>query len=1578
MYPKELYAKLKNFGSEAKKNKTEKGINTLYMAFGFLEWYESEVSNDLKLSPLLLMEVKITDYKDNFTIKNDGLAGVNSIGEPITDNMLLNEKLKDFHLTLPTFNKDDIDGNTVINYINKVADIIKDKPRWKVRNYVIIGHFSFLNLVMYKDLNLKNWEKIFKEDNYLINAFFKGKVNDIRNNNSCIDIDREVETVRNYAPLLITDADSSQHTAIVEALKGENLIIKGPPGTGKSQTIINLIANALYNGKKVLFVAQKKAALDVVFSRLKNLGLVDYCFELHSEKIKKDTIIEAFDSRLKKYTERFEKAKNVNDNIDNEFIEKSNFLRDYYDLLQIKTGNLDRKLFDIVWNIKNLEQYVKNYPFDNIDIPNVMEMSEYDFKNNCKNLDKLEESFNSCREIGVNIKDIVDNIEICDVKNFNINDLFEKIKNCNLYITELKNILYSEEMKDYNQDKNTINNVESFATNIQNINELINNFDYNLEIIKNFKSKNDVNQLSIFIEKINDYRIKFKKVNLISEKTELIFENIENIKNILNKPNNFEKTITLEELTDRKNILENEIKNLNSNDELEKIASIIFGKQDVSVAEIISTQNILEIFINVYKFFPKYINDNSLTSYNVEIINNINIKLNEIKTKKEELVDIFNFSNFDIEDLNLVFNLNEVKIEFSNSNLFSFIYNSKYRKTKKFYKSIISNKKIKFSKKNIIDNCDKLIDLFENIKNFNNDIVFSNVLGEHLKGLDTKIDEIVSVVEFYTILQNKLLPYIKDNYNDEISLKLKSFFIDLKNKEDIIKIINILESYRFDYKISESILKDNLFNNFNLNFKLNEYLIYLNNNLDFIENLNKTTNFIFIDKSIKLEEIIDIIAIAEEIIKLEAEINEQSKIVKNILPNFNLNLDSDLNLLSKIADLVKSIFNIELIDPLKIIDIIVNSNIKNMYEITININFIINNLKQKIEQINKFIKINTLKVFNADNIENSNLNLLYDFFDKILNNKELFRRIIIYFDDFEKIEDIGFSEIIFYFLKNKKSSDISYLFDDKKSLKNLSKIYSYIIFKKLVNECTEGKWNSNFLNNLDSLIKDITKLNTDKYENNIKRLIAKLDTFEAPLGNNSSLVKDKTELQLINHQVIPNSRAIPMRSFILKAGRAIQALKPCFMMSPFSVAQYISPDSVKFDLLIIDEASQIFTEEALGSIFRSKQIVVVGDENQLPPTTFFKKTATIEEDDYENEDSTDKISLLDLCEKRGFKSKNLLWHYRSKDPSLIIFSNKYFYNNELKIFPSPIESKEILGIERKYINGNYLNNQNIKEADAIIEEIKQFVIQHPDKSLGIATINNKQSSLLEEKMNLLLSENEFVKAYVEKWDQQLESFFIKNLENVQGDERDYIFISTVYGARSEGERVMQRFGPINGKYGARRLNVLFTRAKYGLKLFTSLKSTDIVINEEKNSNGLKIFKNYLIYTETNKLELGKETNRDFDSEFEKSVYSILIGAGYNVSKQVGVEGFYIDLAVRHPKNNNYYILGIECDGAPYHSSQSARDSDIIRESVLKNLGWNIYRIWSTDWYHNREYEVERLLNEVEKLCKNDDLSININ
>jgi very-short-patch-repair endonuclease len=454
------------------------------------------------------------------------------------------------------------------------------------------------------------------------------------------------------------------------------------------------------------------------------------------------------------------------------------------------------------------------------------------------------------------------------------------------------------------------------------------------------------------------------------------------------------------------------------------------------------------------------------------------------------------------------------------------------------------------------------------------------------------------------------------------------------------------------------------------------------------------------------------------------------------------------------------------------------------------------------------------------------------------------------------------------------------------------------------------------------------------------------------------------QLGTLRREFEKKSRHLPIRQLMVKTGNAIQAIKPVFMMSPLSIATFIPPGSIEFDLVVFDEASQVKPVDAFGAIIRGKQVVVVGDSKQMPPSNMFE---TISKDDESDEEDFvgDMESILGLFVGQNAPQRMLRWHYRSRHESLITVSNHEFYDNKLVIFPSPDSQKVESGLvynylpETSYDRGGTRTNK--QEAKAVALAVIQHAKNNPNLSLGVAAFSIAQMQAIIDEIELLRKSSPTHESFFIAHPH--EPFFVKNLENVQGDERDVIFISIGYGKTAEGYFAMG-FGLINNEGGERRLNVLISRAKIRCEVFTNLKSDDIDLNRS-NAVGVKALKTFLKYAESGILDIPNRTGKDFDSPFEEAVSKSLTEAGYEVQPQVGTAGFFIDLAVVDSDQPGRFILGIECDGATYHSARSARDRDRLRQAVLEGLGWRIHRIWSTDWFRHPERELKKVIEAIE-------------
>ncbi|KKM76177.1 hypothetical protein LCGC14_1382770, partial [marine sediment metagenome] len=470
-----------------------------------------------------------------------------------------------------------------------------------------------------------------------------------------------------------------------------------------------------------------------------------------------------------------------------------------------------------------------------------------------------------------------------------------------------------------------------------------------------------------------------------------------------------------------------------------------------------------------------------------------------------------------------------------------------------------------------------------------------------------------------------------------------------------------------------------------------------------------------------------------------------------------------------------------------------------------------------------------------------------------------------------------------------------------------------------------------------------------------------------------------SSINLLKRELSKKRRIKPIRLLFSQIPNLIKSLKPCLLMSPLSISKYLKPDIFHFDLVLFDEASQVRPEDSIGAIMRSNQAIIVGDQKQLPPTSFFQVISDeYDEDDYED---VDFENILEKFSLSNFPDLMLNHHYRSRDESLISFSNYHFYDNRLYTFPGITHNKENIGIEFEYVpTGVYdrgKSRRNIQEARRVAELVIEHFKINPEFSLGVIAFSQAQQEAIEIEVENLLRDNIMYEKFINTMG--LEGFFVKNLENVQGDERDFMFFSVGYGKDLDG-KLSLNFGPLNRVGGERRLNVAITRARYKVKIISSIYSSEIDISRTK-SIGLRLFKQYLEYAEhKGEISYIKERNvsfdEDFDSPFEAEVYNTLIKLGYSIHTQIGCSGFKIDLGIVHPKYPGKYIIGIECDGSQYHSPFSARDRDRIRQEFLESLGWTIHRIWSYDWVTNPQNEISKIIKLVEKL-ESQDLTPNL-
>lgn len=491
----------------------------------------------------------------------------------------------------------------------------------------------------------------------------------------------------------------------------------------------------------------------------------------------------------------------------------------------------------------------------------------------------------------------------------------------------------------------------------------------------------------------------------------------------------------------------------------------------------------------------------------------------------------------------------------------------------------------------------------------------------------------------------------------------------------------------------------------------------------------------------------------------------------------------------------------------------------------------------------------------------------------------------------------------------------------------------------------------------DELVKEYKKLTQQFQILTQKELYAKLAAKVPRVTDN---IDNSSEIGLLNRNVSNGGRGLSLRELFEQIPTLLPRLCPCMLMSPMSVAQYLDLSQEKFDLVVFDEASQMPTSEAVGAIARGKSLIVVGDPKQMPPTSFFSST-NVDEDEAALDDME---SILEDCRTLDVPSLQLNWHYRSRHESLIAFSNNEYYDSSLITFPSADDQHtkvQHIPVEGFYDKGGRRSNR--AEAEAIVSEITRRLRdpQLAKQSIGVIAFSVVQQSLIEDLLQDVMDADKMLR---ETADGMYEPIFVKNLENVQGDERDVILFSIGYGPDKEG-KVSMNFGPLNNAGGERRLNVAVSRARQEMLVFSTLKASQIDLRRSK-ARGVEGLKHFLEYAESQTLATSSGTNTVHkDSRIAEQIAQALSEKGYKVKTGIGRSQFKVDIAVCDGTSTDVYKLGILLDGEGYRDTQTTRDREIVQPSVLTSLRWNVMRVWSVDWFNNRQRVLSRIIERLD-------------
>ena len=1523
---------LKAIRNKARTIFQEQGVNVLYLCFGFLDWNESEEKNTPNnKSPLLLVPINLVQRSiiDPFEI---------FLGEDeIVLNPTLCQKLQsECNVELPEFNHDESDIN---KYLESINQKVKEYS-WSIDYKAAIGIFLFHKINMFKDLRSK-------ETQIIQHPILKGLCGEKT------DIPRFPKSLENYDhdknilpedAFQVLQADSSQQDAVLYAKEGYSFVLQGPPGTGKSQTIANIISECLAEEKKILFVSDKMAALEVVHKRLEQVGLSDYCLTLHNPRVKKTEFLAQIKEVLHK------KKIKTNGNIARDLhkiTKQKDELIKYCESLHKKIQPLNKTIYEACCEYLSLS--------DAIDIDYRLtrshKMTEDDL---IKRISALEEYVNCIANLSVSIKENpwygFKQNDTTHSEREDIKIHFKKLFNYNLKLIETVQYIY----KTFNLNLEATYSVISDAViSLENLVLIPDKFPEHYLSTKDFRYLYRlIDSSSINIKNLTEakklldavfypsiYKLNGKKLSLLlTENTDLLFEKL--------CSSNYS---TKNDIIRNLQFIETELDVLkNYPKKLASIIKVLNEKYEIHVDEkkpnISALRNNLEDILNLPKVCEYWFN-NEKHSYIKNIIDNCIRLSNDLVEYKKRIGAIFDNDIYS-EDLDVI--TRRFRTDYAS---FTRVLKTQYYKDKKTIQQYLKSNAGQLKHTEICE----LLEVLKEIKKTKDwfeskSYEFEEIFGEYYEkehtnwdSINNKFCQVVEVIKMDGPLTKfQMLLLLKNNAEQNEVQEFKNFLSEYqennvkKRFEDLLSPVVLIEG---NDVFSESGILETLLN------KTKE-LLELYSLLDTKENVNR--DYEFYCNNI-------------ELLKYYQKLNDEYlSSVKKLKDTFGFLFKEHETDWEKIRIVFQWIekwketpYNKKI--SFSILDRIVDEdNFKKEIESTIQ------KIRINLFEVNPYIAWLNEKFYEYSFSAKAKLETTNH---KIENCLQQFYLI---------------NEFVDFAMHNKKCTD-----------NGLGSYLTYVEKEKLQNNQVVKAYKKRFLSVwVDSSLDKFPHLlnfRKSKYERLLSSFDEKdkehlsftplriMEIIQKSLPDNYDITSPDSEIGILKRELLKKRRIMPLRILFSKIPNLLTAYKPCFMMSPLSVSLFLESDDYKFDVVIFDEASQVKTENAVGAIVRGKQVIVCGDQHQLPPTNFFNATVKDNEyddddllDEYEIDDSGSYESVLEECQKI-LPEITLRWHYRSRDETLIAFSNKYIYENRLITFPSNVQKKNDFGVELVYCkNGIYdrgKSRTNMIEAQKVAELVFDHFDHYPDRTIGVVTFSNAQQNAVDNEITKLRIEHqEYEKCFDET---RNEPFFIKNLETVQGDERDTIILCVGYGKYANDKPISMNFGPLNKDGGERRLNVAITRAKCNIKIVTSITPFDLDLKRTK-SKSVRLLKEYLAFAENNyPEEISDELIKNEDcNSIEEYICNCLDQNDIGYKRNVGFSDYKIDIAIPYSQNPNHFILAIETEGDQYKSARTERERYLTRGSVLRSMGWNIEHVWTPTLFQNKAVEMEKLIKRI--------------
>ncbi len=1496
-----LQKRLLDLYIDARTLQEEQGVNILYLAIGYLKWRDTTTPDVDRYAPLVLVPVALerSTAGEKFHLRWSG--------EDIEANLSLQAFLaRNFGLRLPDI--DDFEALVIDDYMANVETMVEGKEHWAVlRNDAVLGLFSFAKFMMYRDLDPEQWKDA---GGFEAIPTLRGVVSDGFPQRNLIDDDTNVDAVIQPVDMLhVLDSDSSQSLVVHDARQGAHLLVQGPPGTGKSQTIANIIAAAVADGKRVLFVAEKMAALEVVKRRLDEVGIGVACLELHSNKAKKRAVLEELKRTWQLAPPRCESGESI--------VSQLGTARDRLNdhAIRLHERHLPSELtaYEVIAELVRLKRAGHSTGRLKLDQPARWRPHEKTERQSI-----VQDLSQRIKEMGTPVNHAwsgVGNDALLPNDRDRLVDSIGKLSaNLGSWLTFLRSLSSQLGLEPPTRFCE-VSDLQARATLLVEAPGI--GPDAFLSPLWN-----DPQQARGIIEALELAQSLSQEVQAFAAFDVLSLNWSSAASAIAELPGSFTWEGELADVIVLHSLLER------SQADIRRLVQL-FGEQTPITLDMV--QRLLAMAERAESVpelqreaLVSHIWDRGIESI-VELIENVK----KVQHAREVLASVFG-------DFAWTTDLIEVRNHLATlgGNWLRF-FNGNWRRSHRLVKSLLATS-VKLSSEELLRALDLLL-----TARASQDLLRARetqareAFGQSWDHDRSDVGFLQSVVAWMRELRPlgfEARQRVADLADRELAAELnRRLGPVLKQMRELLVPINegCIAARKFPWG------QETLPGRIPLTALVEKVAIWK----DVLDQCGGLTCV----PARTVDDLIDRIVLTRRAQKSLEYSKSQEEAGRSTFGLLWHGLDSQYETLHQAVEWISA-----------------HAVLRELASRTRNPGALLVAAEKAVSYVDRFepriqgifarLRFQGNKALPAEVSEASLETLLHQFV-RWHEHAEGLKEWVAFAAQANEGRRKGLSQLV-------DALDQGVLAPELAAAAFDLAYYEAILAERIAVwpdlAKFDGLKHSQYVSAFGVLDRRRIRYSVQQVLKAHHGQLPRAGGAAGPTG-------------ILRAEMERRRKHMPIRQLMQRCHAAVQALKPVFMMSPLSVAQFLPPGVVRFDLLVIDEASQVQPVDALGSIARAKQLVIVGDERQLPPTRFFSRLLDDGRDDDEQGASTADIeSILGLCRARGLPQRMLRWHYRSRHQSLIAVSNSQFYDNKLFIVPSPYNAEAGMGLRLRHMPENTYDRGeqsiNVGEARAVAAAVLEHARATPQMSLGVATFSTKQRRAIMDELELLRRQRPDSETFFGAHED--EPFFVKNLENVQGDERDVIFISVGYGRDAQG-RVAMSFGPLNSEGGERRLNVLISRAKRRCEIFSSINDEDIDL-ERARGKGVAAFKCFLRYARTGQLSITNEHEDELRNAFADQVAEALKERGYNVHLRIGTAGCFVDLGVVDTELPGRYVLGIECDGSSYRKARSARDRDRLRRYVLEDKGWILHRIWISDWFHRPQAELERLLAAIGK------------